>query len=433
MYTESGIRLLDATYDSSLDDEETTTFTPLHPTRIRSVTSHFLQREHKLLHQRNNRGSNVKFRPYKPSHLSSESNQSPHPLFTPCSSESLVLEHPPQTTIHSKYTPQTLLHTLRGHENSVYSIQWNVRFPHLLLSASMDRTVRVWSIPALNQRTQDTGFLSRVHTGGVRVAKWTLSGTHYVSGGYDKQLVYVDVNAESVVTCISSTQPIRSIAIHPENQNIILTGQANQIVAYDLRSKATHAPSTFRKNFEQVHDLLFLPPVPNAAFGGYDLRFVSSASTKGRNVSNETLLVWDFRSSAVLYDRLESDGFEFPSLRAHPSNTFFVAQSSLHQAILFSCKAPYKRFKHKTFGKRQSCHLVEGYSLHSSFHPDGNFYASGDALGRIFYYNARSGAFVCKTRVGSNCACLCVEYHPSQKKPSLLAAATYNGSIHLFQ
>nr|CCA24798.1 AlNc14C259G9779 [Albugo laibachii Nc14] len=48
----------------------------------------------------------------------------------------------------------------------------------------MDHTVRVWSIPALNQSAHHTSFLSRVHTGGVRVAKSALAGTHYVSGGY---------------------------------------------------------------------------------------------------------------------------------------------------------------------------------------------------------------------------------------------------------
>ena len=185
MYTESGISLLDGCYDSTSEEEETKTDS----VRIQSVTSQFLQRERKLSHQRNKSRSNALYHPYKPSHLSSESNQSPNRPLIPCSPETLVLSNPTEISIHSQYTPGTLTNTLRGHTSSVNSIQWNVHYPHLLLSASMDHTVRVWPIPALNQSAHHTSFLSRVHTGGVRVAKSALAGTHYVSGGYG--LLYV--------------------------------------------------------------------------------------------------------------------------------------------------------------------------------------------------------------------------------------------------
>ena len=88
--------------------------------------------------------------------------------------------------------PSKKLHlNLKGHTQGVNCIRWNVTESnnHLLVSASMDRTVCVWD-------TRQGGACMQsltCHTEAVKDAKWSHCGSQVLSCGYDKTARLFDV------------------------------------------------------------------------------------------------------------------------------------------------------------------------------------------------------------------------------------------------
>ena len=87
--------------------------------------------------------------------------------------------------------PNSNILDLHGHTGVVNRIKWcKQEFSHLLLSVSMDRTVRLWNVfSTANYEVQTFCF----HTKAVRDAVWSPSGRQFVSCGYDRTARLCDV------------------------------------------------------------------------------------------------------------------------------------------------------------------------------------------------------------------------------------------------
>lgn len=88
--------------------------------------------------------------------------------------------------------PLKLVREWAGHEGAVNRIAWcsAQAFSHLLLSASMDTTVNVWSVWA--QQQPCVRALS-VHSKAVRDAVWSEDGHSILSSSYDRTAAISDV------------------------------------------------------------------------------------------------------------------------------------------------------------------------------------------------------------------------------------------------
>lgn len=295
----------------------------------------------------------------------------------------------------------------------------------------MDSSVRIWDC---HQQPQETCRRTLMHhLKGVKSAKWSLGGAHILSGGYDGNAIYTDAETATAVYTYhhqlsdrqSTFQPVAvtSVCVHPSDPNLFLTGtDKGSIYSYDLRQPVIC--KTYHKAFGDVHDLLFLP--------GDSEHFVSSAGIKYRDASHQTLLVWDFRSAALLSDRLDRDMQPFRCLRLHPREPWFVAQSSGDFALFFSAIEPYKRVNK---GKLRFAggHQVQGFSVQCSFNEDGTVLATGDAGGRVFYYDTLSKHVLKRLEAFDNkTACLCAEFQPLAQNARLVAGA-FDGQLLLYE
>lgn len=335
----------------------------------------------------------------------------------------------------------------KGHTGAVNCVRWNTaKHPSLFLSASMDGSVQLWHREHAASRRTLT-----LHTKGVKSAKWSLDGAHVFSGSYDGRAIFADAETGVAVETFephahstqlqsspAATAAVTSVCAHPTEPHLFLAGtDRGRIVSYDVRQRAPCR--TYERGFGDVLDLLFLPN----ATGGTDARFVSSAGVRYRDASHQTLLVWDFASSALLSDRLDRDMQPFQCLRLHPHEPRFVAQASANYALFFAATAPYKRVN-KGKSRFAGGHEVEGFGVQCSFRPDGAVLATGDANGRVFLYDTlskrvlrRIDAFSTSSTTHMRAsACLCTEFQPSTStttQHSRLVAGSFDGRLELLE
>lgn len=79
----------------------------------------------------------------------------------------------------------------KAHDGAISKIKWNVaKFSHLLLSVSMDTTVRIWNVW---NNLESCVRLLRLHSKGIQDVDWSNSGNHILTCSYDKSAVVSDV------------------------------------------------------------------------------------------------------------------------------------------------------------------------------------------------------------------------------------------------
>jgi len=95
-------------------------------------------------------------------------------------------------------SPKKIFRVLPGHSGTVNRIHWNVpEYSHLLLTASMDSTVRVWNV--LSARDSDPCVQTlQVHSKAVKSARWSACGRQILSCSYDKFAKLTDVECGMV-------------------------------------------------------------------------------------------------------------------------------------------------------------------------------------------------------------------------------------------
>lgn len=86
--------------------------------------------------------------------------------------------------------PQRCEQTWQGHTGSVNKVKWCLpRYSHLLLSVSMDTTVKIWNVWSTIERCVRT---LRQHSKGVQDCDWNNTGTQILTCSYDKNAIVAD-------------------------------------------------------------------------------------------------------------------------------------------------------------------------------------------------------------------------------------------------
>ncbi|XP_051625542.1 WD repeat-containing protein 25 isoform X4 [Manacus candei] len=146
----------------------------------------------------------------------------------------------------SKYksteVPKSLIFYMSKHSGPVNEIQWcPVREQsHMLLSASMDKTVKVWD-------AVDTGCCLKTyscHSCAVRAAQWSSCGRRILSGGFDSTLHLTDIETGKQIFSSKTEFRISALKFHPTESNIFLCGGFSpEVKAWDIRTSKVLPPS----------------------------------------------------------------------------------------------------------------------------------------------------------------------------------------------
>ncbi|XP_040916292.1 WD repeat-containing protein 25 isoform X2 [Toxotes jaculatrix] len=321
----------------------------------------------------------------------------------------LYLAHKPEAA----GIPRRLLMSLAGHEGPVNTVQWCPvpHLSHLLLSASMDKTFKVWD-------GAESGRCLRVytcHSGAVRDACWTPCGRHLLTGSFDNTAVITDVETGQQIVKLDNQFKVMCAVLHPSNPDVFLCGGYSSVVkAWDSRS--CKMVKVYKSAIQQTLDILFLR-------GGVD--FIISSDCVSRDSADRTLIAWDYQTTAKVSNQIYHERYTCPSLALHPLEESFVAQTNGNYIAVFSSQQPYRMNKRR----RYEGHKVEGYAVQCEFSQDGTILASGSATGSAHFYDYHNARML-QTLHAHSQPCLCVSQHPVL--PATAATCDWAGEIKVW-
>ncbi|XP_078418503.1 WD repeat-containing protein 25 [Cetorhinus maximus] len=310
--------------------------------------------------------------------------------------------------------PKRLVFHISQHKGPVTTIEWCPvqQHSHLLLSASMDKSIKIWD--AIETGRCLKSYLC--HSGAVRDAQWSLCGRQILSGGFDSMLHLTDIETAKQIISIHNGCQITCLAFNPGNQSVFLSGGFSSTVkAWDTRN--CQVVNEYSAGIQQTLDILFLP-------GGKE--FLTSTDAVSRDSADRTIIAWDFQTSAKISNQIFHERYTIPCLAVHPKESVFVAQTNGNYMVLFSTQRPYRMNKRK----RYEGHKVEGYAVGCEFSPDGTLIATGSADGTVYFYNYLNSKLI-HTLPAHEKACINVSFHPVH--PSIIATCDWSGEIKVWQ
>ena len=317
-------------------------------------------------------------------------------------------DHHTSTQQHHCMVPKSTPYlTFTQHTKPVLGLHWHPSDERLLLSCSLDGTVRLWDV-LWQKECVATYEMQDIP---IKKVLWT-TNTTMVSAGYDSCAFHTDVESGRVLSKLKHNSHVTALAVHPEDTNSLLTGNSkSELHRWDLR--CSKEVTKYRGAGGSILDILFLKG------GG---QFVASSDIERRSGCSQAMNVWDYDSGVVLASQLYFEPYSCPFLRLHPIESVFLAQSSANYLTVFSSKKPYKMNKFK----RYEGHSLDGYSVGFDVSNDGSIVCSANATGATIFYDYFSTKVI-KSIPLSTSSTLSVEWHP--KLPSSVAVSSWDGCI----
>ncbi|XP_041711509.2 WD repeat-containing protein 25 isoform X2 [Coregonus clupeaformis] len=247
--------------------------------------------------------------------------------------------------------PRRMQLSLQAHQAPINMIQWCPvpQLSHLLLSASMDKTVKIWDGAESGQCLQ----VYSSHSGAVRDACWSPCGRRLLTGSFDNTAMVTDVETGQQIVKVGNQFKVMCLAVQPNDPEVFLCGgYSAEVKAWDART--CKVERVYRAGIQQTLAILFLT-------GGRE--FVTSSDSVSRDSAERTLIAWDFQTTAKVSNQIYHERYTCPSLALHPQQDSFVAQTNGNYMALFSAQRPYRMNKRRRYEGHKECQCLSQSSL----------------------------------------------------------------------
>jgi len=328
------------------------------------------------------------------------------------------------------HAPKKCTFTWAGHTKGLASIKIVPGSGHLMLTASHDQNVKLWSI--YGERKCLRTYIG--HDKPLRdVSFWGNDPNKFMSLSFDGWIKVWDLESGKCLSKLQQGLVIpHTASTNPTDPNIIISGgPKGKIVQWDLRQdKITmdylaKCASSHGRN--TIHTLTFLQHKPEW--------FVSTSE-------DSVIRVWQSGISFPVrcVSQENSDPFEMPRSIHHPLEPIIAFQSLANQVTLFNYKTDVQLdadplqstellspLKRKLYG-----HEIGGYPCGISFNgSDGRYLASGEKNG-ISIWEWKTGQMVKRIEnAHQNKVCIDVAWLPRER--SKLLSVGWDGTIKLWE
>eukprot|EP00392_Amoebophrya_sp_AT5.2_P006521 g6533.t1 len=313
------------------------------------------------------------------------------------------------------YLPKKCVHTFTGHTQGVQCIRL---FPgqnnsgHLLLSAGLDATIKIWDIH--NQRQCLRDYMG--HDVGVRDVKFTSDGSRFYSCSFDKNINLWDTETGKIISTMTNNKTPYCLAVHPDvrKQNIFIAGCSNK--------KAVEWDANSGKIVQEYDE--HLGTVNSVTFCDEGKKILTTSDDK-------KIFIWEYGIPIVCKYISEPSMHSIPTVAVSPrysdGKKYLIGQSLDNKIVVYEAGGRFKFQGHRKF----QGHMSAGFACEVAFSPDGQFVTSGDGNGKLWFWgwkNQRNYKTI--QNAHGNLPCISCVWHP--KMTSRVFTCGYDGLIRMW-
>ncbi len=307
---------------------------------------------------------------------------------------------------HKCYLPKKLVHTFAGHTKGVNRVRYFPTYGHLLLSASMDATLKIWDL----RRDQERQCLRTMygHAQAVREVAFNGDGKTFLSCGYDKLVRHWDTETGQCLARLGGSVMSFCAQYYALDENLVLAGGSDyKICQWDMRANAI--VQTYNEHQGAVNTITFFDQ---------NRRFMSTSDDK-------KIFLWEFGIPVVIKHISDPEMHAVPAVASHPSGKYVACQNLNNTITVYECADGTMRSKSKTFRG----HITAGYACDVAISPDGQFVVSGDGNGQCVFWDWKKTTLYAKLKCHEGVAISC-QWNPIE--PSQLATGGWDGAIKIW-
>ena len=302
--------------------------------------------------------------------------------------------------------PKKAVHTYKGHTKGVQSIEFFPRYGHLLLSGSMDSTIRIWDVFKDKQCMRSY----HGHTAAVRGVQFRPGdGAAFLSFGYDSKIKIWDAESGQCTSTLSNGVLPYGVVFSPTEPHMILAAcKDKRIIQYDARSGDN--VQEYDHHLDAVNTITF-----------YDegRRFVTTSDDK-------RVLCWEYGVPTPIKYIADISMHAIPAVSLAPSGLHMVGQSLDNSIVAFDTRKNFTWMKKRAF----KGHMVAGYACQVNFSTNGSYIMSGDGQGKLCFWDWNSTKMIKKVQAHRNGPCIGAVWHPTL--PSTVATCGWDSAIKLW-
>lgn len=296
---------------------------------------------------------------------------------------------------------------LTGHTKGVQTIEFFPGTGHLLLSASLDGTCKIWDSSQGSYNALRT-YIG--HTEGIRSSHFSNTGDRFLSSAFDRYVRLWDTETGQAVGTFSNRKMAYTVRFCPRDNNLFLAASSdNKIYQWDVRTGAIC--QEYNYHLQACNTLLFVDQ---------GRKFVSTADDK-------KLLVWEFDIPVPVQYIQEPDMQSLPALTNHPTEEYFVAQSMDNKITVYTNNERVKLARKKVF----KGHNNAGYACQMDFSPNGKYMISGDGLGSLYIWDWKTTKIFRKFAAHDGGPCMGAIWHPLHQ--SRVATCGWDGVVKIWE
>lgn len=306
--------------------------------------------------------------------------------------------HKPDHIPNRCFLPKKLLHTYVGHSKPINAIRLFPQAGHLLLSCSADSKIKLWEL--YNERRSIMTYHG--HRQAVRDICFNRHGDRFISSGYDRAIKLWDTETGQCIRKFSNRKFAYCIRFNTSDEShshYFLSGMSDKkILCWDCRSGSI--VQEYDRHLGAVNTVTLVD-------GGR--RFVSTSDDK-------SLRVWEWDIPVDVKYIADPSMHAIPAVTAAPNNKWLACQFMDNKIQAFACMNRFKLNQKKIF----TGHMVAGYACSPDFSPDMSYLVSGDADGKLFFWDWKTTKLLTSFQAHEN-VCISTLWQPHETSKVITA------------